>query len=226
MTARIDRRSESQANAEAIARRDAVYLGDHYTSKRPRPRPHGLMELLSWFESEWQAQAPDELHKRELWRDYVAANEQWARSGGGSVLGTHAWSEGMRRLLEAPHAADADGFYIHPLAAALARIERRDGYMAAFLRAIALAGFEISPVGFRCGLPESVTMVYALAALDALQRAYRDEPPARVLAPGGSMRAIDELSPPDLAGRGQAPVPSDDQAARLSPSVTILTIIT
>jgi hypothetical protein len=193
-------KSEAQANAEAIARRDANYLGDHYASKRPRPRPRGLMELLSWFEQEWYAQAPDELHKRELWRDYVSANEQWARAGGGSVLGTHAWSEAMRRLLEAPFSADQDGYYVHPLAAAMARIERRDGYMAAFLRAIALAGFEISPVGFRCGLPESVTMVYALAALDALQRAYRDEVPARVLAPSATMRPIDELSPPDIAG--------------------------
>jgi hypothetical protein len=204
VTARIDRRSEAQLNADAIARRNAAYLGEHYASKRPRPRPRGLMELLAWFESD-------------------SVQEVWRRHGGGSRLGTLAWSDGFRRILEAPRSQDPEGFYLLPLAAALASIERRDSYMAAYLRAIALAGFEVSPVGMRAGLPESVAMVYAREALECLYRAYREEAPARLLtaAPAErvSSRASDELSPPDIAGRGQAPVPSDDQELRLSPSL-------
>lgn len=225
---RLDAKSISQINAEAISRRDSVYLSEHYGSRgrrdaygRPLQRPRGLIALLHWFEAEWFDQAPDELHKRDLWREYVAANEQWARAGGGSVLGTHAWSEGMRRLLEAPASQDRDGFYVHPLAAALRHIERRDGYMATFLRAIALAGFQVSPVALRCGLPESVAMVYATRSLEDLWHAYRIEPPARPLTLVVSVPQSgpsDELSLAGVPGEGVASVPSDDRTPRLSPS--------
>lgn len=221
---RLDRRSDSQANAEAIVRRESAYLGEHYASRSPRMRPRGLIELLHWYEAEWHDQAPDELHRFVVWFEYVSAQEVWRRRGGGSHLGSLAWSDGMRRLLESPRAQDPDGFYLLPLAAALATIERRDAYMAAFLRAIALAGFQVPTRRIKLGtvtyaaLPESVAMVYASEALERLWRAYRAEAPARpltgVVGERVSSRASDELSPADLRGRGLVPVPSDDQAAR------------
>ena len=201
---RLDAKSDSQANAEAVARRESAYLSEHYASKRPRWKPRGLIELLRWFESEWHDQAPDRLHKRELWREYVRANEVWLQHGGGSALGSKAWSDGMRRLLESPSTVDPDGFYVHPLAAALRSLDRRDAFMASFLRGVALCGFQISPIGLRLGWPESVVMVYSREALERLWRCYREEAPARILtAPDvGAVASTltDELSPPDLAG--------------------------
>jgi len=203
VTARLDRRSDSQGNAEAAAK--SAYRNEYHQSRPLRLRPRGLIDLLHWFEAEWHDQAPDDLHRFDVWREYVNANEQWKRLGGGSRLGTPAWSEGMRRLLEAPKSQDTDGWYVHPLAAAMRTIERRDGYMATFLRAVALAGFSVSPVGLRCGLPESVTMIYANEALDRLWKAYRDEAPARLLTDAptngvSSAAGIDEASPPTDAG--------------------------
>ena len=188
MTARLDRLSDSQSNAEAISRRDSAYLSEHYGSRgqrdfrgRPLPRPRGLIAMLRWFEAEWHDQAPDAIHKREVWHEYVHANELWLRHGGGSVLGAHAWTDPARRLFQSPWSVDADEHFHHPLAAALASIERRDAFMAAFLRAIALAGFQISPVGLRLGYEESVVMVYADAALERLWGVYRVETPPRPL---------------------------------------------
>lgn len=231
MTARIDRLSDSQANAEAVARRDRAYLSEHYASKRPRSRPRGLVELLDWFEAEWHDQAPDRLHKRELWHDYILALEGWRRQGGGSAIGSKAWSDGMRRLLEAPRSQDPDGFYLHPLAAALRGLERRDAFMAMFLRAVALAGFEVSPVGLRLGWPESVVMVYSVEALERLWRCYREEAPARpltaVVGEAVSSQPSDELSLTDVSGAGVPSQPAED--ATLSVAVPgyfpVLTII-
>lgn len=209
---RLDRKSDSQANAEAVARRDSAYLSEHYASRERRSRPRGLIALLHWFEVEWQEQAPDELHRFDLWREYIAAQDAWRRQGGGSRLGTLAWTEGMRRLLEAPRSQDPDGWYSYPLQAALVVIERGDGYMAAFLRAIALAGFTV-PIA---QLPESVAMVYANEALERLWRAYREEAPARLLYARATIPPTDELSRPDVGGAGVLPLPADDGAASLA----------
>ena len=217
MTASLDRLSESQSQAEAAAK--SAYRNEYRQQRPMRLRPRGLMELLHWFEAEWQDQAPDDLHRFDVWRDYVAANEAWLRRGGGSRLGTPAWSEAMRRLLEAPHSADQDGYYLHPLAAAMARIERRDSYMAAFLRAVALAGFQVSPVGMRCGLPESVTMIYAVESLNVLWRAYCVEVPARPLTGVVEERVSSRQSHPELVTEVSAQPPP---AGGLSPAIAIL----
>lgn len=194
---KLDSLSDSQANAEAVARRESAYLSEHYGSRgrrdhrgRPLPRPRGLIAMLGWFEAEWHDQAPDRLHKREVWHDYVTVKDEtgaYGKQGGGSRLGAHAWTDSTRRILESPRSADPDEYYLHPLAAALAAIERRDEFMAKFLRAIALAGFQVSPIGLRLGYEESVVMVYADAALERLWSAYRAETPPRPLTGNGDV---------------------------------------
>lgn len=223
---RLDRKSDSQANAEALARRDLEFLSEHYGSRgqrdgrgRPSPRPRGLIAMLAWFETEWHSQAPEALHKREVWREYIAANEHYARVGGGSALGTHAWTEPARRLLESPTSLDRDEQYVLPLAAALRKVERRDAFMATFLRAVALAGFQVSPVGMRLGYHESVCLVYAETALERLWHAYRIEPPPRLLTDDGYSGVSSAQSKPAVAtGIVSATPASDGSMIVASPS--------
>jgi len=181
----------SDAQADALAATRSPYLGEHLGTIAGRMngyRPRGLVALLRWYEAECWASLPDALHKRELWHEYVKVTDDagsYAKQGGGSKLGTPAYNDAFRQLLEAPRSVDDDGHFHNPIAAALASMEGQpfsDGsLMASYLRAVACAGFTFSGVADRLGIPAWVSATYTEAALERLWRVYRAEPKARVI---------------------------------------------
>jgi len=181
----------SEAQADALAATRSPYLGEHLGTIAGRVngyRPRGLVALLRWYEAECWAALPDALHKRELWHEYVKVTDDagsYAKQGGGSKLGTPAYNDAFRQLLEAPRSVDDNGHYRNPIAAALASMEGQpfsDGsLMASYLRAVACAGFTFSGVADRLGIPPWVSATYTEAALERLWRVYRAEPKARVI---------------------------------------------
>ena len=189
----------SESQTAAMYFRESPYLGEHLGTIAGRMngvRPRGLVALLRWYEAECWASIPDALHKRELWHEYVKVTDEagsYARQGGGSVLGTPAYNDAFRQLLEAPRSVDDDGHYRNPMAAALRDMEGRpflgregevesDGtFMARYLRGIALAGFTYSGVASRMGIVPQISATYTEAALERLWRVYRAEPKARVI---------------------------------------------
>ena len=187
----MSRQGISEAQADALAATRSPYLGEHLGTIAGRVngvRPRGLVALLRWYEAECWASIPDALHKRELWHEYVKVTDDagsYAKQGGGSKLGTPAYNDAFRQLLEAPRSVDDDGHFHNPVAAALASMEGQpfsDGsLMASYLRAVACAGFTFSGVADRLGIPAWVSATYTEAALERLWRVYRAEPKARVI---------------------------------------------
>ena len=181
--------SDSQADALAAAR-------SPYRRSPLRP-PHGLYELLRWFEAAVLAELPDRLHQVALWHDHIELRDAdgiYSTKGGGSVLGAHAWADAFRRYLEgSPFGQDRDGFYRFPLMAALAKLEgvRRwhlgstearpeNAVLAAYLRDVARNAFSFGAVADRYGFGVIAATVTEVA-LERLYRAYRSEAPARVM---------------------------------------------
>ena len=184
------RLERSEAQNDALAATRSPHLDDYTLSltRRNGQRPHGLVALLQWYERECWMAIPEALHKRELWHEYVKVTDDagsYAKQGGGSVLGTPAYNDAFRQLLEAPRSVDDDGSFRNPIAAALASMEGRpfsDGsLMASYLRAVACAGFTFSGVADRLGIPAWVSASYTEFALERLWRVYRVEPKARVI---------------------------------------------
>jgi len=183
----------SDAQADALAAGRSPYLAEHVASIERSAdhrfrQPRGLIALLRWYETECMAAVPEALHKRELWHEYVKVTDDagsYAKQGGGSKLGTPAYNDAFRQLLEAPRSVDDDGHFHNPVAAALASMEGQpfsDGsLMASYLRAVACAGFTFSGVADRLGIPAWVSATYTEAALERLWRVYREEPKARVI---------------------------------------------
>ena len=90
--------------------------------------------LVAWFMEQVALELPERLHKGEVWRDENTRAESvdGRRTTGGSVLGSPAWSGGMKLRLQAPSwATDEDGFYLMPVQAALVRYAQGDDRHAA-----------------------------------------------------------------------------------------------
>jgi hypothetical protein len=147
VTGAIDRigPSESQAAADAEARyrrkqQDEARL--RHDEKRANERaaaqsaqrearrsmPRTLDGLLHWYAGVIEDEKPTALHARAVWNARQRYDEKGepmvpSEEVGGSALGTRAYHDPMRRTLEnSPHELDDDGYYVRPLASALARM--------------------------------------------------------------------------------------------------------
>ena len=111
---RLDRRSEAQANAEALARRSATYADEHAASwqvrfDRPTHEPRSLRGYVNELRDAYEAECPTRLHRHDV-------------DGGGTPAFTAAFA---LWLWGSPHAIDQEtGAYITPFRACLAGMQR------------------------------------------------------------------------------------------------------
>jgi hypothetical protein len=155
-------------------------------AKMARPK-----DLLAWFLAGFREEMPDDIHSREVWRDYVP--DQHLSSGGGSLLGTPRYSDDFRRFLEdSPFATEASEYEGHkslgnhyrtPMRAALARLAGRGPatqpypFMAIVLYRTALRDGDWDGACASLGIIEPVRRPYIEAALHRLYDRFREEPP-------------------------------------------------
>lgn len=108
MSARLERKSDSQANAEALARRGMPYAEDHErTAARAlaRREPRTLRDLVRELRRAHEMEAPARIHSRDTADDGAP---QWHPEFTHAVAGS-------------PRSLDEDGFYDRPFNAALSR---------------------------------------------------------------------------------------------------------
>ena len=149
--------------------------------------PKSLPSLLDWYARGWDEEVPERLHTVEVWngrqqfrtievdgKRRVAA--VWPDAlVGGSALGSHADTSLFRRYLEGyAGERDADGYYVRPMHAALARLATRDHWMARNLFAVAQAGYDWKGVADRGGWVHGMYIVYIEEALRRLWREHAD----------------------------------------------------
>ena len=157
-------------------------------------------DLLAWYLAEYRDELPERLHGRGVWADRATEHEREAgiRPTGGSLLGTPAYAEGFRRLLEdhpkaieyAEHDGQrtSEGHYRTPLRAALAdlaghrRSEADFPFMARFLYRLAYLDGDWQRAASSLGVRREVARVYMHAALYQLWRRYSVIPYERSVA--------------------------------------------
>lgn len=195
MTA-LDHYSEAQSAALYDRKMEPV--------SRPRPEdaerirrydatPRGLHELLKWFRLRFTEEMPEDIHGAALWHDFVSRPE--AKAGlqpeGGSLLGTPAWDDGFRRLLEnSPRELEVSSFdgskaragdehYARPMRAAIANVSGGDEARrkrAEYLLRVAASGFDWYKPALKMGIPSWAAAVYAEDSLFVLYRTYSVTP--------------------------------------------------
>lgn len=172
---RLTRKSEAQANAEALARRSSVYADEsaasvRVTSDRVRYRPQGKRALLRWAQRQAQMDGPLRLHGRGI------ADDGAPRMTGEAIryLGMASDDEPTDWVSVACQ-RDEDGDYIAPVRCAIARIGVRRPRSARILRGI-VAEFS-NPTAVVAGdvHPEFADDV-VVAALNRLYDAYTVHP--------------------------------------------------
>ena len=162
---------------------ETPYALDHERSLARRMTagvmPKDLPGLLRWYEAQWSMETPDRLHVHAVWRDFVTQHEaaNGLQSVGGSDSGAPAYAEPFRKRLEnSPSEIDPDGYYMRPLASALARIARdRKPLMARTLLSVAMAGFDWRAVADRGSWAHEMFEVYIREALIRLWREHREQ---------------------------------------------------
>jgi len=135
--------SDAQANAEAVARRDSRYAGEHLAS-RARFSPTGFGPMLAMFVSAWEAEYKMRMHATGIeaeppGRIVRADGSGVTDPGGGNALGSPAFDgETRARIFGSPRRRDADGNLAEPMHDAVdrLRVELRRPLMAALLSAI------------------------------------------------------------------------------------------
>lgn len=196
--------SESQAMAEYRHRqrerdaRDQQKVSDRAAAKaheasRMRagkgPMPRTLDGLLHWYAGVIEQEKPTALHARAIWharQQYDAESRPVVPTEevGGSELGTRAFTDPMRRTLEnSPHELDEDGWYVRPLASALARMRSGSEDRPALRDTPSVLLFlghnpqEWRNVADHLEWPVEATGLYLHRALELLWLLYRDRPP-------------------------------------------------
>lgn len=163
---------------------EAPHASDHtrsVTRRMDRSRmPKHLGGLLSWFSVEWDSEVPQRLHTVEVWhgrQEYRDGAPVWPREQvGGSALGSHAHTDPFRRYMESyAGEQDEDGYYVRPMHAALARLARRDHWMARNLFAVAQAGYDWQGVADRGHWVHGMYQVYIEEALRRLWFEYAEQ---------------------------------------------------
>ena len=95
----------------SLALRDTPYASEHRSSveagmERGR-KPEGLDALIAWFMDGYREENPPRIHRSDL------------DDGGVPDLAGE-----FRRYIDAPSSIDDDGYYVTPIRAAMARLER------------------------------------------------------------------------------------------------------
>jgi hypothetical protein len=125
----IPRKSEAQANAEALARRSAAYADENARSRERRDYrvtpPGSLRALVTELRKAYRDEVPGALHKHDV-------------DGGGTPAYT---GEFAAYLYGSPWATDkGDDTYTTPFRAALATMHRNNPSMAAIVGRITVGG--------------------------------------------------------------------------------------
>lgn len=179
-------KSDAQANAEAVARRERGYGIEHATSARRaavRSIPVGLDAMLRGFLRAWESEIKGRLHGQGVeWetpgRIERADGTGVTDPGGGNALGSPRYdAETRAHLFGRPNRTDADGMYVAPMHWTVEWLRQRHPLKAALLRLIGLGGDWRTQVSVSCpACQHSVTLPdeYAEAvARDALGLAFR-----------------------------------------------------
>lgn len=195
MTA-LDRYSESQSAALYDRKMEPVSRPRSEDAERIRrydATPRGLHALLAWFRERFTEEMPEDIHGAALWHDYVSRTEakQGVQPQGGSLLGTPAWDDGFRRLMEnSPKELEVSSFdgskaragdehYARPMRAAIANVSGADenrSKRTEYLLRVAASGFDWYGPAIKMGIPSFAAAVYAEDALFVLYRTYSLQP--------------------------------------------------
>jgi hypothetical protein len=153
--------------------------------------PRDLRGLLRWYQAEVEAEVPDRLHTRGVWRDWGQDAE------GGSHLGTPTFSDPFRRFIEGNPfevayatqggTEELTPHFARPMQAALAVVAGHDErslyyQRAIFLYRLAWSGFQYRAVCAYLGLPEWTWEWVTEQALRLLWDRYQVGPDAREVA--------------------------------------------
>jgi hypothetical protein len=178
--------------------RSEPFADDHHRSASVKGEPRNLSEYVVWFLREWALEMPDRIHKDEVFvgppdnghGPRLAAKESRPDDlVGGSLLGTPAYHEPTRRLVEEdnPHAEEPgewdgsltiDKHLTTPLRSAMRRTGRfMEGYLAEVAR---FSGDWMSPARRRGCMSDEIARVYANEAFRRLWREYRVDHPTQV----------------------------------------------
>lgn len=139
--------------------------------------PKDLPGLLRWFEAQVEAELPARLHLHAVWRDRVtrAEAEEGVQPVGASDTGAPALAEPFRKQLEnSPWETDQDGYYMRPVASAIARIGRRKPLLARHLTLLAAAGFDWRRRADALGWAHEEYELFITEVLIRLWREHRD----------------------------------------------------
>lgn len=161
MSRRRRERSESQANAEAVARRDAVFADEHAMSwqrrfDRPRHEPRSLAGYVAELREAASAEIPSRIHVHDV-----------------DAGGTPAFAPAFAAwLYGSPFTVDDTGAYTTPFRACLAAMDRGE---EASRRRAAIAGRVAHGAGpIEAAIAEGVPVWCArTVALDALRVTWR-----------------------------------------------------
>lgn len=161
---RHSRKSEAQANAEALARRTATYADEHARSwevrfDRPTHEPKSLRGYVSALRDEYESECPSKLHRVDV-------------DGGGTPAFTPAFEAW---LWGSPFALDTEtGAYQTPLRATLAGMrassDERSKRRAAVAGRVIIGGLSPAEAAIAEGVPAWCAEV---VAADALERTWR-----------------------------------------------------
>jgi hypothetical protein len=169
-------------------RHDTPYEREHERSLERRMErgrmPRDLPGLLRWMAEQWELEVPDAIqaggddvwHGRQEVDPRTGAPRWEADLVGGSKLGTPRDRDPFRRFLEnSPSEVDADGFFVRPMHAAVARLGRRWPLMARNLVAVAHAGWDWRGVAERGHWAAEMYEVYLEAALRRLWNEFGEQ---------------------------------------------------
>jgi hypothetical protein len=171
---RLDRKSEAQANADALARRSATYADQHAASwsvrfDRPTHEPKSLRGYVNELRDAYEAEVPSRMHRHDV-------------DGGGTPAFTaalEAWLWGSPFTLD-----NETGAYRSPFRACLAGMQRsadeRTRKRSAIVAHITVGGSSATEAAIAEGVPSWCAEMVAYEALQVTWRRLTSAPIARV----------------------------------------------
>lgn len=179
-------KSDAQANAEAVAKRERQYATEHNRSKADRAVriiPRGLDAMKRAFLVQWEGELKGRMHGQGVeWEtpgriereDGTGVNDP----GGGNALGSPCWDASTRaHLFGRANRVDKDGTYVEPMHWTVIWLEQQHPLKARLLRAFGMgASFEVRCPSCSVTLPDEVSEAVARDALGLAFRYYQDAP--------------------------------------------------
>ena len=176
-------KSDAQANAEAVAKRERQYASEHARSLQ-RPEPRGLDALRRWFLAAWEGELKGRMHAAGVEWETPGRIERGDGSGvtdpgGGNGLGSPRWDGSTRAHLFGPaNRTDADGSYSEPMHWTIDYLRRTHPLKAALLRRLGMgAPPSVTCPGCSVSLPDEYADSIWRDALGLAYRHHREAPP-------------------------------------------------